>query len=386
MFKPTTENRPGHHATLRQSVDNPVQVERLPEGRSLSLEHRTRLASAVERRALHIYFAWQIAWRLALLVIGKVLSDWQYAVANWYYAILILLGLVSCSRGLLVHRSASARWFAYLFVCPLAAAPAFLFDRPYYDLSLGFVALALLGDRLATHHFFALTAGLRPRRRQWLRLCWRNRFNLLEGVGRRIAFYGLAAATPLLVLLLILYRRQEPVRYLYTDDLYILGPAVGIALVAALLFEPLVNFLYHQPVKHPFRNVSAQLKMAGSHLAAIVTRLGSSEALNVRPGPDVSQELLDSAIDMREPFEEPQVLYFHLSSALGTATSAEIARMAMFSLLSASKFAEGKRRQVFLIVDEFQRAVSNNLELFLQTARSMSIVVILANQSLSDLR
>lgn len=773
MFKPTTENRPGHHATLRQSVDNPVQVERLPEGRSLSLEHRTRLASAAERRALHIYFAWQIAWRLALLVIGKVLSDWQYAVANWYFAILILLGLVSCCRGLLVHRSASARWFAYLFVCPLAAAPAFLFDRPYYDLSLGFVALALLGDRLATHHFFALTAGLRPRRRQWLRLCWRNRFSLLEGVGRRIAFYGLAAATPLLVLLLILYRRQEPVRYLYTDDLYVLGPAVGIAFVAALLFEPLVNFLYRQPVKHPFatlrtawralldwssynlhnravpgvfvspagpirarlhllfgamlliavpfvelsfymrmlhpasdatdaqqaavaaeeirlepyqeallaemdeteraqfiaqlgqetrpapegrlrwwfdndrqmtqqekndfdirlsylmflamsapvslsvaallpplvlvpavillcllppvvradsearehgatdddaqtldekmwerfvallqrspykqekesfflglnaaddspvivprrvfeehahflgdsgsgkttlglaplisqmvrardcsvviidlkgddpalfenarleaaraglrfrwftnelgkatyafnpllqrhlgelslyqrtdlltaslglqygtdygrgffsdanaellyhalrarpdvgsfvelsqilkqrepfRNVSAQLKMAGSHLAAIVTRLGSSEALNVRPGPDLSRELLDSAIDMREPFEEPQVLYFHLSSALGTATSAEIARMAMFSLLSASKFAEGKRRQVFLIVDEFQRAVSNNLELFLQTARSMSIGVILANQSLSDLR
>jgi hypothetical protein len=138
--------------------------------------------------------------------------------------------------------------------------------------------------------------------------------------------------------------------------------------------------------REPFRTVSAQLKMAGSHLAAIVTRLGSTEALNARPGEAASPDVLAASIDMRQAFEEPQVIYFHLASALGTATSAEIARMAMFSLLSAAKFVEGKRKQVFLIVDEFQRAVSNNLELFLQTARSMDIGVILANQSLSDLR
>ena len=138
--------------------------------------------------------------------------------------------------------------------------------------------------------------------------------------------------------------------------------------------------------REPFRTVSAQLKMAGSHLAAIVTRLGSTEALNAQPSPEFPDELLAAAIDMREAFEKPQVIYFHLSSALGTASSAEIARMAMFSLLSASKFVQGKREQVFLVVDEFQRAVSNNLELFLQTARSMNIGVILANQSLSDLK
>lgn len=737
------------------------------------MEHRTRVASTAERRRLGFYLAWQMGWRVALLIFGKLLSAWFPTAANTYFAALILLGLVACARGLLVQRSSSVRWFAYLIVCPIAAVPAFFFDRPYYNLTLGFVALAFLGDRLATHHVFALTAAVRPRRRQWLRLAWRNRFNLFEVFRRQFAFYALTAATPPLTLLFILYRRQDPVRYLCTDDLYVLVPAVGVALVAALLFEPLVNFLYRQPLKHPwamlrlvsrtladwstynvhnrvmpgvfvspagpirarldllfgamllvsvpfvelsfyirmlhparevadteqaetppeevrlepyqeallarmdeteraafyaqlsrdtppppesrlrvwfdtdrqmtqqemnefdihvsyltllainaplslsilallpplvlvpavfllclappvaradteareagakeedikdldaqtweqfvahlqhsphdldkisfflglnaaddspvivprrvfeehahflgdsgsgkttlglaplisqmvrardcsvviidlkgddpalfenarleaeraglrfrwftnelgkatyafnpllqrhlgelslyqrtdlltaslglqygtdygrgffsdanaellyhalrarphvgsfvelsqilkqrepFRNVSAQLKMAGSHLAAIVTRLGSTEALNVRPGPDVAPELLDSAIDMREPFEEPQVLYFHLASALGTATSAEIARMAMFSLLSASKFAEGKRRQVFLIVDEFQRAVSNNLELFLQTARSMSIGVILANQSLSDLK
>jgi hypothetical protein len=137
--------------------------------------------------------------------------------------------------------------------------------------------------------------------------------------------------------------------------------------------------------REPFRTVSAQLKTAGSHLAAIVTRLGATEALNAVPS-KVAPEVLAHAIDMRQPFEEPQVIYFHLSSALGTATTAEIARMAMFSLLSAAKFVSRDRRQVYLIVDEFQRVVSNNLELFLQTARSMKIGVILANQSLGDLK
>jgi hypothetical protein len=773
MFKPSIEKLPGYHETLRQSIDNPAQPERMPEQPSLALELRTRLNSPPERRAIRGYIAWQLAWRFALLAIGKFLSGRHYAVGNLYFAILILLGLISCARGLLANRSAPVRWFAYVVVCPLLAAPAFLFDRPYYDLALGVLALSLFADRLATHHFFSRTAAVKPQRRKWLRLAWRNRFNLMDSASRRIALYALAVAVPLLFYAFVLYRREKPVEYLYLDDLFLLAPAVGIAFVVALLLEPTINLLYRQPVKHPlrvlllawqalrdwssyniynralpgvfvspagpihtrlqllfgailltavpfteltlykrllypareetaiegasqqakpvhlepyqqalvaqmnederarflaklaadanapkevrvhlwfdndrqmteqeknefdirvsylmllvmsapvsahilallpplilvpavillclspavaraeseaeeagaregrdppfdaaswesfvsllqqspnpverasfflglnaaddspvvvprrvfeehahflgdsgsgkttlglaplisqmirgqdcsvviidlkgddpalfenarieaqkaglrfrwftnelgkatyvfnpllqrhlaelslyqrtdlltaslglqygtdygrgffsdanaellyhalrakphlgsfvelsqilkqrepFRTVSSQLKMAGSHLAAIVTRLGSTEALNARPGDGASPELLRAAIDMRQPFEERQVIYFHLSSALGTATSAEIARMAMFSLLSASKFVEGQRRQVFLIVDEFQRAVSNNLELFLQTARSMNIGVILANQSLSDLK
>jgi hypothetical protein len=771
MFSSPKENRPGYPDTLRQSVDNPAQIERMLAASSLPFEHRTRIASSAERRALYIHFAWQVAWGIALLVIGKLLSNWRFSFGHFYFAILILMGLISCARSLVANYSALTRWLVYLVVCPLLVAPTLLFHRPYYSLAIGFIAVTLLADRLATHHYYTATAPLLSRKRLWQRLLWQNRFNVLNWPERRIPFYVLAVGAPLLLLAFILYRRQQPVRYLYVDDLLLLGGAIGIAAIVVLLFEPILNFLYGQPVKspwatlhlvwnslvdwstynlhnrnmpgvfrspagpiqvrlgllfgallllavpltqlsfyerlhdvdmpgsasttsraeptelqpyqkallesqppaerilqeaqppadstgprviafpelhigyqpqsqqqaidrdihisylaflmmggpipkaiavlipplilvpltfflclspavsradsesgalaapakegsrltsaewerfvallkqssterertsfflglnaadespvivprsvfaehahflgdsgsgkttlglaplisqmirakdcsvviidlkgddpallenarieaenaglrfrwftnelgkatyvfnpllqkhlaelslyqrtdlltaslglqygsdygrgffsdanaellyhalrarpyvgsfvelsevlkqrEPFRNVSAQLKMAGSHLAAIVTRLGSTEALNARPGQGVPQELLEAAIDMRQPFEEPQVVYFHLSSALGTATSAEIARMAMFSLLTASKFVEGKRRQVFLVVDEFQRAVSNNLELFLQTARSMNIGVILANQSLSDLR
>jgi len=41
---------------------------------------------------------------------------------------------------------------------------------------------------------------------------------------------------------------------------------------------------------------------------------------------------------------------------------------------------------VFVFIDEFQRIVSGNLELILQTARSMKVGLILANQSMYDLK
>jgi hypothetical protein len=90
---------------------------------------------------------------------------------------------------------------------------------------------------------------------------------------------------------------------------------------------------------------------------------------------------------MPDVFRTPQVVYFHLSSALGMASTAEMARLAVYSLLTAAKsVAQAERKQVFLFIDEFQRIVANNLELFLQQARSMNIGVILANQTLGDLK
>ena len=61
-------------------------------------------------------------------------------------------------------------------------------------------------------------------------------------------------------------------------------------------------------------------------------------------------------------------------------------RIVIYSLLSAATMTRGRRRQVFLVVDEFQRIVSDNLESILQLARSMNVGVILANQSMQDLQ
>ena len=55
---------------------------------------------------------------------------------------------------------------------------------------------------------------------------------------------------------------------------------------------------------------------------------------------------LASAIDMPDVFRTPQVLYFHLASAIGMASTAEIARLALYSLLTAAKTAQCERTQV----------------------------------------
>ena len=138
--------------------------------------------------------------------------------------------------------------------------------------------------------------------------------------------------------------------------------------------------------KEPFRKVSRELKLAGSHLQAIINRLADCEALNASSREAYAKGPLGSAIDMPAVFRTPQVVYFHLSSAIGMASTAEMARLALYALLSAAKTTEGERKQVFLVIDEFQRIVANNLELFLQQARSMNIGVVLANQTLGDLK
>jgi hypothetical protein len=81
----------------------------------------------------------------------------------------------------------------------------------------------------------------------------------------------------------------------------------------------------------------------------------------------------------------PQLLYFHLSSTLSPSGAPEIARLVTYMLLAASTQTE-RRHPVYLVIDEFQRMVAGNLEYILQLARSMGVGVILANQSLEDLK
>lgn len=128
------------------------------------------------------------------------------------------------------------------------------------------------------------------------------------------------------------------------------------------------------------------LRRAASHLGAVVSRLAACEPLNASPGSGHPASALDNRIEFADLFHTPQVLYFYLPSSIGSSTAADIARVALYSLLSAAKTVGPGRRQVYLFIDEFQRIIAGNLEIVLQTARSMNIGVILANQTLSDLK
>ncbi len=128
-----------------------------------------------------------------------------------------------------------------------------------------------------------------------------------------------------------------------------------------------------------------EIRKAGVHVHSVLNRLGSFEALNVVSGGSHPQDVLDQAIDFQQVFTEPEVHYFHLSATLGPGSSPEIARLVAYSLLSASTQTQ-RRHQVYLVIDEFQRMVARNIEYMLQLARSMGVGVVLANQSMQDLR
>jgi len=130
-----------------------------------------------------------------------------------------------------------------------------------------------------------------------------------------------------------------------------------------------------------------KVRESATHVSSSVRRLARILPLNACSKIRTPQAALDAAIDLGDVFCRPQSLYVGLPPAAGISSTAEIARLFLYSLMDAAQAhpSSEPRVQVYLFIDEFQRIVSHNIELFLQQARSMNIGCILANQSLADL-
>lgn len=92
---------------------------------------------------------------------------------------------------------------------------------------------------------------------------------------------------------------------------------------------------------------------------------------------------------MPELIEHRQVAYFWLPAALESISVREIGKLALFCLLTAAidrQRTTGQRRQVYLVIDEFQRLAGENFKVILEQARSFGLSTILANQTQSDLK
>lgn len=133
------------------------------------------------------------------------------------------------------------------------------------------------------------------------------------------------------------------------------------------------------------QDLNLEIRKAGVHVQEVIKRLANCTALNVTDGVGHDPQVLEQAIDLTKPFLEPQLLYFHLSATLSPSGAPEIGRLVNYMLLAASTQTE-RKHPVFLVIDEFQRMVASNLEYMLQLARSMGVGVILANQSMEDLK
>ncbi len=123
----------------------------------------------------------------------------------------------------------------------------------------------------------------------------------------------------------------------------------------------------------------------GLHLYEELKRAAECEQLQVLPSEDGTNPVADQAIDLASMFQEPQLLHVHLSSILGASSGPMIARLFANFLMVVAAQVE-RRCKVYLVIDEFQRMSSKSLDYLLQMARSLDISVVLANQSLEDLK
>jgi hypothetical protein len=132
-----------------------------------------------------------------------------------------------------------------------------------------------------------------------------------------------------------------------------------------------------------------------------VNRLASCEALNVTRKSHPNQpELFANAIDAADVLSRPQVVYFYLSSVSEEVTTRNIPKLMLYALLQVADMiatihttaAPGTSSEywpqavpVFVLLDEFQQLVSDNMLLVLNQARSMNIGCVLAHQNLGQL-
>jgi hypothetical protein len=133
-------------------------------------------------------------------------------------------------------------------------------------------------------------------------------------------------------------------------------------------------------------NIRPRTRDDATHLYTTVNSLAQVDALNVTAGHGLPPEVLEQRIDLGALVRAPQVVYFYLHSALEETAVRAITKLALYSLLVAAIRRGPAKHRVYAVVDEFQQVVSEDLQIFLRQARSSKIPVILANQTISDLR
>tara|TARA_R110002049_G_scaffold309101_2_gene516911 strand:- start:37138 stop:39807 length:2670 start_codon:yes stop_codon:yes gene_type:complete len=150
-------------------------------------------------------------------------------------------------------------------------------------------------------------------------------------------------------------------------------------------FEELAEKIGYVLARPKAHGLDAKSRDAGNHVKMTVTRLASIAALNVGEDSTPNEDVLEHCIDPGRLFAAPEAHYYSMSATLGPGSSPEVARFATFMLMMASTLSK-RDVPVYLIIDEFQRMASKNLDYLLQLARSMGVAVILANQSMQDLQ
>ena len=127
---------------------------------------------------------------------------------------------------------------------------------------------------------------------------------------------------------------------------------------------------------------------AGEHLVHVLQSLVDFPQLNMSPRRDWREPAVADGIHMPEVVRDKQVIYFWLQALIDVTSVSEIARLALYSVLTAAvdyRDETGQKPRVYVITDEAQHLIAKNIENVLAQAREYCVACILAHQSLSQL-
>lgn len=129
-------------------------------------------------------------------------------------------------------------------------------------------------------------------------------------------------------------------------------------------------------------------QLSNELLVHVLQSLVDFPQLNMSPSPHANNVAVQNAIHMPEVIRDKQVIYFFLQALMDTTTVAEIARLVVYSALSAAlafRDETNTKPRVYLIVDEAQILIAQNISNVLAQSREFGLACILVHQSLSQL-
>ncbi len=146
-----------------------------------------------------------------------------------------------------------------------------------------------------------------------------------------------------------------------------------------------------------FRKLHEALKQAvqdnkelgnAQHVCMAVEMLTSFEQLNMNSSLNPDHPAVKDAIHMPDVVANNEIVYFSLMGLMDLASVAEIARLTLFSTLLAAQYhfeTTGKRPKVYVLIDEAQVVIGQNLSIVMEQARSLGVSIILSHQNLNQL-
>jgi hypothetical protein len=92
-------------------------------------------------------------------------------------------------------------------------------------------------------------------------------------------------------------------------------------------------------------------------------------------------------IQFDKVYEKRQVVYFWIPAPTQSISAREIGKLVLYNLFFAAlkRKDAGQFSQAYLLIDEFQKLIGDNLALFLEQCRSFGISLVLANQNIDQL-